>query len=213
MKKITILFFALMSIIVAAVSFSHAQDAETPKKISLLEAFRGMVSKIKQSTNKTQPVKFVAVSESYDARQHSVITGARLNMFLKGVLRDKGDLFINVARDNDICPIVLAAIAMHESANGNSKFSRERNNVFGIYLRGKYHYFNSVDECVKYAGKLLGGKMYCGGRNYTVKKIQQIYCPVGAGNDPRGINKYWLSGVLDKMKTLWGREICVLINA
>jgi len=174
MKKITILFFALMSIIVAAVSFSHAQDAETPKKISLLEAFRGMVSKIKQSTHKAQPVKFVAVSESYDARQHSVVTGARLNMFLKGVLRDKGDLFISVARDNDICPIVLAAIAMHESANGNSKFSRERNNVFGIYLRGKYHYFNSVDECVKYAGKLLGGKMYCGGRNYTVQLAQAM---------------------------------------
>lgn len=217
MKKITSLFFVLMiAAFGAAVSLSYSQD-KNAQKISLLDAFRGMASKMHQSISskilKAQPVKMVSVTENYDVRQHSVITAARLNMFLKGVLRDKGGLFIRVARDNNICPIVLAAIAMHESADGKSKFAYDRNNVFGIYLRGKYHYFNSVEECVEYTGKLLGGKLYCGGRNYTVKKIQQIYCPVGANNDPRGINKYWLSGVLNKMKILWGAEIFVVIDA
>ena len=186
-----------MTIVVAAVSFSNAQETETPKKISLLEAFRGMISKIKQSkTYKAQPVKFVAVSENYDVRQHSVVTGARLNMFLKGVLRDKGDLFINVARDNDICPITLAAIAMHESANGGSKFSRERNNVFGIYLRGKYHYFDSVDECGGMLANFLAAKCIAAAEIILLKKsskstVQLVQAMILAASINIGSAVYW----------------------
>lgn len=208
--------FIIVGLIFAAtipVAIAETKNQQNARKISLVDAFRDMASKIKRSVSpKAQPVKTVSVSSSYDVRQHSIVTGSRLNMFLRGVLRDKGDLFVEVARKNNICPIVFAAISMHESANGSSKFARERNNVFGIYLKGKYHSFDSVDSCIEYAGKLLGGKLYCGGKNYTVRKIQQVYCPVGANNDPRNLNKYWLNGVLDKMKLLWGQEIYVLAS-
>lgn len=217
MKIAASCLFVFLSLALAAnISGTPAQVHETlePKKFSLINVFKNLTSKIKSSVApKARPVKSIAISSNYDVRQHSVITSGRLDMFLGGVLKNKGSLFIEVARKNNICPIAFAAIAMHESANGNSKFARERNNVFGIYLKGKYHYFDSVEECIEYSGKLLGGKLYCGGRNYTIKKIQQIYCPVGANNDPRGINKYWLSGVLNKMKTLWGEEIFVVIDA
>lgn len=217
MKLIFFSFFVFITIAFAASSpraSSQVQEEPVEQKISLVQAFKNMVSKIKGSiVHKARPVKSIALSSNYDVRQHSVIASGRLDMFLGGVLKNKGSLLIEVARKNNICPITFAAIAMHESANGNSKFARERNNVFGIYLKGKYHYFDSVEECIEYSGKLLGGKLYCGGRNYTIKKIQQIYCPVGANNDPRGINKYWLSGVLNKMKTLWGEEIFVVIDA
>ena len=217
MKIVASCLFVFLSLALAAnISGTPAQVHETsePKKFSLINVFKNLTSKIKSSVApKAKPVKSITISSNYDVRQHSVITSGRLDMFLGGVLKNKGSLFIEVARKNNICPITFAAIAMHESANGNSKFARERNNVFGIYLKGKYHYFDSVEECIEYSGKLLGGKLYCGGRNYTIKKIQQIYCPVGANNDPRGINKYWLSGVLNKMKTLWGEEIFVVIDA
>ena len=211
-------FIALLSALIIPIACAETKNKiinQEPKKITLLDAFRTMASKVKNSISNSKiesarPVKSVKLSESYSARQHSIITGSRLNIFFKGVLRDKGDLFVEVARKNNICPIAFAAISMHESANGNSKFSREKNNVFGIFLKGKYHSFGSVDECIEYAGKLLGGKLYCGGKNHTIKKIQQIYCPVGAANDPNKLNKYWLGGVLDKMELLWGQEIFVL---
>ena len=29
----------------------------------------------------------------------------------------------------------------------------------------------------------------------TIELIQPKYCPIGAANDPKGLNKYWVGGV------------------
>lgn len=188
---------------------AHIAYAETKKKFSLLEAFRSMAAKTKAVfLPKASPVKAVLLNKNYSIHNHSVITAARLDMFLKGVLSNKGEVFIREARKNNICPLFLVAIAMHESANGQSKFARYRNNVFGIYMKGKYHSFSSVDECIGFTAKLLAGRIY--NKNPTIVGVQKIYCPVGAKNDPKGINKYWLDGVMSKMKLLWGETIYVI---
>lgn len=196
---------------VAVIPFSYA-ETQKAKKITLLDAFRDMASNVKNAIvrPKARPVKEVDVSSNYDVRQHSIIASGRLDQFLGGVLKNKGQKFIEVARQNNICPIFFAAICMHESANGSSKFSREKNNVFGIFKNGKYHSFESVDECIEFSGRLLGGKLYAGGKAFTVVKIQKIYCPVGAKNDPQGLNKFWLDGVLSKMRKIWGEKVFVL---
>ncbi len=64
-----------------------------------------------------------------------------------------------------------------------------------------------MDECIEYSAKLLAGKIYR--KNPTIAGVQKIYCPVGAANDPKGINKYWLSGVMSKMRLFWGENIYV----
>lgn len=185
--------------------YSYAETQKT-KSIKLLDAFREMAAKVKTVfAPKCKPVKTVELSKDYNIYNHSIITSARLDNFLGGVLAGKGDKFLAEARKNNVCPIFLAAIAMHESANGKSKFARERNNVFGIYLRGKYHTFDSVDECIEFSAKLLAGRIYS--KNPTIVGVQRIYCPVGAKNDPKRLNKYWLGGVLDNMEKLWGKTI------
>ena len=192
------------------------EKIEKKKSFKLIDAFKSMAGEVqKVFTPKARPlsqVKVVKVSNSYDVRQHSIITGSRLNDVFGGVLKGKGDKFVSEARKNNLCPIFFAAICMHESANGNSKFSREKNNVFGIFKNGKYHSFNSVDECIEFAAKLLGmSKLYAGGKNWTILGIQKVYCPVGAKNDPKGLNGYWLHGVQDKMIRIWGKELMVKI--
>lgn len=204
---IKILAFGCLSITTLAVPIAY--NKVQARKLTLLEAFKDMAEKIVRP--KARPVREVEVSKNYDVRQHSIITSGRLDQFLGGVLKNKGQKFIEVARQNNICPIFFAAICMHESANGASKFSREKNNVFGIFKNGKYHSFENVDECIEFAGKLLGGRIYVKGGNYTVQKIQMIYCPVGAKNDSKGLNRYWLDGVLDKMVKLWGKKIFVTV--
>jgi hypothetical protein len=204
---IKILAFGCLSITTLAVPIAY--NRVQARKLTLLEAFKDMADKI--SRPKARPVQEVEVTRHYDVRQHSIITSGRLDQFLGGVLKGKGQKFIEVARQNNICPIFFAAICMHESANGASKFSREKNNVFGIFKNGKYHSFENVDECIEFAGKLLGGRIYVKGGNYTVQKIQMIYCPVGAKNDPKGLNRYWLDGVLDKMVKLWGKKLFVTV--
>lgn len=203
---IKILAFGCLSITTLAVPIAY--NKVQARKLTLLEAFKDMAEKIVRP--KARPVREVEVSKNYDVRQHSIITSGRLDQFLGGVLKGKGQKFIEVARQNNICPIFFAAICMHESGNGGSKFSREKNNVFGIFKNGKYHTFENVDECIEFAGKLLGGRIYVKGGNYTVQKIQMIYCPVGAKNDPKGLNRYWLDGVLGKMVKLWGKVIFVI---
>jgi len=182
--------------------------AYAPQTITLQDAFRHMATRATRAPRATQvQVQAVALTSSYDIRTHSVITGARLNEELGGVLAGKGHKFIAEARKHGICPIFLAAVAMHESANGKSEFARHRNNVCGIFRNGKYHRFTSVDECIEFTARLLASRIYA--KNPTIQGVQRIYCPVGAKNDPRGLNKYWLSGVMSKIEKLWGRTIYV----
>ena len=202
---IKILTFGCLSATTLAVPIAY--NKTQGKKLGLLEAFKDMAEKVIRP--KARPVFEVEISKNYDVRQHSIITSGRLDMFLGGVLKNKGQKFIEVARSNNICPIFFAAICMHESANGASKFSREKNNVFGIFKNGKYHSFESVDKCIEFSGRLLGGKLYSGGNNFTIHKIQVIYCPVGAKNDPQGLNRFWLDGVISKMEKLWGKKVFV----
>lgn len=194
---------------ITVVASAHIGYAETKKqKISLIDAFRHMATNTKKIfAPKASPVKTVTLSKDYNIHNHSIVASGRLDMFLSGVLKGKGEKFLSEARKNNICPLFLAAIAMHESANGKSNFARYRNNVFGIYLKGKYHSFRSVDECIEYTAKLLAGRIYS--KTPTIVGVQKIYCPVGAANDPKGINKYWLDGVMNKMKMLWGEMIYV----
>lgn len=201
------IIWALVFLVVAA--SAHIGYAETKKqKISLVDAFRSMAANTKKIfAPKASPVKVVTLSKDYNIHNHSIVASGRLDMFFSGVLKGKGEKFLSEARKNNICPLFLAAIAMHESANGKSNFARYRNNVFGIYLKGKYHSFESVDECIEYAAKLLAGRIYS--KNPTIVGVQRIYCPVGAKNDPKGVNKYWLNGVMDKMKLLWGETIYI----
>jgi len=210
MKYLSLLVIAAFAFIVHE---SYAETIQQKKRLNLIDAFKHMATSVKTifSPPKVQPVKAVKITHHYDVRQHSIITSHRLNDVLGGVLKGKGQKFIDEARKNNLCPIFFAAICLHESANGTSKFSREKNNVFGIFRNGKYHSFNSVDECIEQAAKLLGhSKHYVGGGNWTIAGIQKVYCPVGAKNDPKKLNGFWLDGVIDKMVKIFGREIFVI---
>ncbi len=127
-------------------------------------------------------------------------------------MKGKGQKLIDEARKNNLCPIFFAAVCAHESDIGKSYLSRQNNNVFGTFIKGKYHTFESVDKSIEYAAKSLGrSKLYAGGDNWTILGIQQTYCPVGAGNDPKGINKFWLGGVIDWMARIWGKEVYIML--
>lgn len=192
---------------------AHQNKFQNPPK--LLDVFKDMADGMKKAfAPKAEPVIIVDLGEKYDCRQRSIVSSARLNEELRGVLKNKGQKIIEEARKNNLCPIFLTAVAMHESANGESKCARDKNNTFGIFdvKTGRHKVFNSVDECIEFSAKLLGkSKLYCGGKNFTIEKIQKIYCPVGAKNDPKGLNKHWLTGVLDKMKKIWGNKIYVAV--
>lgn len=178
---------------------------------------------------KVSPVKEVPLTENYKVNVDSMITASVINSKLGGVLKNKGDVIIQNARKYNICPIFLTAVAMHESANGTSKYANDPdlNNIAGIMREievevkdkktGKRkkikksvpRAFTSVNASIEFTAKLLGGKQYAGGKRDTIAEIQREYCPIGANNDPKKLNKFWLGGVMSYMETIWGKKIMV----
>lgn len=158
---------------------------------------------------KCYKVKALLVNDHYPVTSHSVITASHIDNQLKGVLEGKGSIIIEAARRNGICPVFLSAVICHEAACGQSYLVRTKFNVAGIYRNGKYAAFESVDESIAYTAKLLGGKGYAKGKYTTLGLIQTKYCPVGADNDPKKLNKHWREGVKKYMIAIFGKEIYV----
>lgn len=125
-------------------------------------------------------------------------TAADLNKELKGVLANKGKKFLELQKKYGISASVLAAIAMHESANGTSNAAKTKNNVAGIMTAEsnwtELATFNSVDECLEAMAKNLKNN-YADKGLVTISQIHAKYCPIGAENDPTGLNKNWGNGV------------------
>lgn len=119
------------------------------------------------------------------------------------MLKNTGNIFSSVGAKYGIDPALLAAIAVHETGNGTSKAVKNKNNVGGMMGKNGLMTFSSIEEGIdKMASNLK--------RNYidkgltTIQQIQKKYAPVGASNDPTGLNNNWVSGVSKYYKMFGG---------
>lgn len=109
-------------------------------------------------------------------------------------MRDYGAAFETAGKKYDIDPALLAAIAVHETGNGTSSAVKNRNNVGGMMGKDGLMYFNSIESGIDAMASNLR-------RNYldkgftSIEDIQRKYAPVGASNDPTGLNNHWVNGV------------------
>jgi hypothetical protein len=168
----------------------------------------GIARLVKKDTPSVAEVREQPISASYNVKNPAVIQSSVLDRVLGGVLKGKGRFIMSECRRAGICPVFVAAVLTHESDNGKSKFAKEKNNVAGIYdgKNKRYRSFGSVDQSITFTVNLLAGKLYAGGKRKSIKSIQQLYCPVGASNDPKGINCHWLGGVQEWMQRLSGQQ-------
>jgi hypothetical protein len=119
----------------------------------------------------------------------------RINSILKGKLTNKGAVFLLASNENGLDVFRQVAIAAHETNFGRSSYMMTHNNVGGmIGNSGKFMRFGSVDESIWYHARLL--KRYKDNGRETLTDIQPMYCPVGAKNDPAGINIHWLPNTI-----------------
>jgi hypothetical protein len=70
---------------------------------------------------------------------------------------------------------------------------RERNNPAGLMHGSTGMQFGSVEEGITAAGRVIAKNFRRGGG--TIEGMAKSYAPVGAANDPRGLNAAWPSGV------------------
>ena len=92
--------------------------------------------------------------------------------------------------------MLMIAISRHETGAWTSKAFKEKNNFGGIMWKNATEIkpFDSYESGLDYYVKHLRNNYLNKGLT-TIEKIGAIYCPVGAVNDPNGLNKYWVGGV------------------
>lgn len=86
---------------------------------------------------------------------------------------------------------IVVSISRHETGKWTSKAFLNKNNLGGIMCSTGLKSYNSLDDGVEAFVSLLKNRYFDRGLD-TIEKIQPVYCPIGAENDPHNLNQYWL---------------------
>ena len=123
-------------------------------------------------------------------------------MFSGTPLAGHADDVIKAARENGVSPSLMAGIMAHETGRGTSAMLRQKNNPAGLMHGSTGMQFGSIGEGIAAAGRTIGKNFRAGGG--TIEGMAKTYAPVGAANDPGGLNAGWPSGVRRFMSQLEG---------
>ncbi|WP_164509087.1 phage tail tape measure protein [Clostridium rectalis] len=128
----------------------------------------------------------------------SSYSNTHLDNKLQGVLRGHGQDFVNAGSKYEIDPYLLASISMFESGRGTSPAIRNHNNPSGIMDWENnwktIKHFNSIAEGIEFSARNLKNLYFNQGLT-TIEQIGAKYAPIGASNDPNGLNKNWIPTV------------------
>ncbi|WP_422121900.1 glucosaminidase domain-containing protein [Planococcus sp. X10-3] len=125
----------------------------------------------------------------------------KLENTLDGKLSGTSAHFINAGKKYDLDPNFLSAIAIHETGNGSSRAVNEKNNVAGMMGRNGLRSYDSLEESIFDMARNLR-QNYLNQGITTVSAVGAKYAPVGAGNDPTGLNNHWVTGVNRQLNKL-----------
>jgi hypothetical protein len=124
------------------------------------------------------------------------VDAAKLAEQLPPQAKHLAQAFIDSGRRHNVDPLALAAISKHETGNFTSSAFRNKNNAMGVSdARGPIQqpsHEASIDKMAKLLGSTTSGPYK---NASTIAQIGAIYAPIGAGNDPTGLNNHWTRGV------------------
>lgn len=104
------------------------------------------------------------------------------------------DLVKKISAKYEVDWKLIESIVIHETGNRTSPAYRNLNNVGGLMGQAGLMKFETVEESYEFMIKAI--KTYYIDKGLTtIEQIGSKYCPVGAKNDEKGINQFWVSGV------------------
>jgi hypothetical protein len=123
--------------------------------------------------------------------------------FAGTALAGKYDQIVAAAKANGISPALLASVIAHESGNGKVLSG---NNPGGIMDPATGHSkkmkFGGLDDGISKTASVVAKNFRRAGGD--LGKMGSIYAPVGAANDPGGLNGGWSAGVRKQMNAMSG---------
>lgn len=124
-----------------------------------------------------------------------------------GVLSGKEQAIISTANKYSVDPVLMAAIILQETGNGKSNALNQHNNPGGIMdpstkwstlLR-----FESIEAGLESMGRTMNTLVNKKGKK-SIDELGASYAPIGADNDPMGLNAFWVVNVTKKVEVLGG---------
>jgi hypothetical protein len=85
-----------------------------------------------------------------------------------------GRVFVEAGRQNNIDPLILAAISAFESGAWKSSAARHKNNWMGLMARSGPKRFSTPEDSIFYAAALLNRRPFKG--HSSLASIAPIYC-------------------------------------
>ncbi len=169
-----------------------------------------------ESSNSINNTNNVFKSESFNTEDVQLISNSDFQGVFKnsrmkdGVFKDKGTYIEDLCEKYDIDPYLVCAIMAQESGWGTTDSVVYSNNPGG-YMDANTNYqtvkyFNTLDEGIEAVIKNLSNNYIKQGLT-TIQSIGNKYCPIGVGNDPYGLNKYWVGNVTDFYNELTGKNV------
>ncbi len=131
---------------------------------------------------------------SDNSLRFKAIDPEKINKVLGGKLKGMGEVFVRAGKQFNIDPALLAAVAQHETGNGKSRAANEKNNIAGMMGINGLKSYPSIEDSIMDMARNLS-KNYLGAGLSSIAEIGGKYAPVGADNDPTGLNNYWVTGV------------------
>lgn len=122
-----------------------------------------------------------------------------------GVFDGQHDTFLEVAERYDFDPVLLSAIAMHETGYGTSQMVRERNNPGGLFNSSANEFFSydTLEEGLDAMASNLYRNYYAEGL-FSIADIGNKYAPIGVENDPTNLNTHWIPTVTNIVNSMGG---------
>lgn len=122
-----------------------------------------------------------------------------------GVFDGMHDTFIEVADRYEFDPVLLSAIAMHETGYGTSQMVKERNNPGGLYNSSakEFYSFDTLEDGLDAMTSNLYKNYYEYGL-FSISDIGNKYAPIGVENDPNNLNAHWIPTVTGIVNSLGG---------
>lgn len=162
-------------------------NKEQEQKRDAIKDYTPTVIKDFKITKKAIPIKTkitaqhnVVISDNtvYDEK----LMNQALNKLIKNnsKLKDKAAAFVKSAQKdalaNKLDPFVLIAISMHESANGVSKPSLQKNNIGGIMGKRGLRKFDNVESCIDSIANTVNTRVSEGRKTISSIGYSGKYC-------------------------------------
>ncbi|WP_019156877.1 C40 family peptidase [Robertmurraya massiliosenegalensis] len=120
-----------------------------------------------------------------------------------GKLSSYGQTIIDLSEKQGIDPVLFAAIAFHETGNGTSPAIMNKNNPGGLMGSSGLYEFSTLEEGLESMSRTLHNRIIKDGLT-TIEQLGSKYAPVGAANDPSGLNNHWVPNVTKIVTQLGG---------